>query len=129
MNKSQFKTLAVIIVPVVTILILAACNSPRTSSPSLADIAAGKQLFETNCATCHGTDGAGGNDIEGATAADIRFNALNDLYKGNWSLARNAILDGKDEEGGDMDAIMPRWRGRLSNKEVGEIIAYLQTLR
>jgi cytochrome c oxidase subunit 2 len=94
-----------------------------------AAIAAGKQLYQTYCASCHGANGAGGIKIGEATSADIRFTALNDMYSGDWSLAKRAILDGIDEEGEDLDAAMPRWRGQISDSDVSAIVQYLQTLK
>jgi cytochrome c oxidase cbb3-type subunit 3 len=114
-------------------MLLVACSNTTSAtnltSPAAAAIAQGQQLYLADCASCHGNDGAGGKNIEGATAADIRFNALNDMYKGDWSLAKQAILDGKDEEGEDLAAAMPRWRGRLSDSDVDAIVQYLQTLK
>lgn len=104
-------------------------SSQPSSDSSSAVVAAGEKLYQTNCAFCHGTNGAGGMKIGDSTATDIRFNALNDMYNGDWSLAEDAILDGKDEEGENLDEEMPRWKGKLSNTEVDNIIAYLQTLR
>lgn len=63
------------------------------------------------------------------TSPNIRLNELNDMYKGDWSLAKNAILDGKDEEGNDLDPVKPRWRGKLSDTQTNDIISYLQTLK
>ena len=108
---------------------MAACSGSKTTNPNHDEVAAGKQLYQSSCASCHGLDGVGGKNIEGTTATNIRYDALNDMYKGDWSLAKRAILDGKDEEGEDLAAIMPRWRNLLSDAEVDDIIAYLQTLR
>ena len=44
-------------------------------------------------------------------------------------MAKNAILDGKDEEGNDLDPAMPRWRDKTSDTQVNDIIAYLKTLK
>lgn len=127
--KLSYMMALVTIALVGTLSVMAACSNSKTASSNSEMVAAGKQLYETDCASCHGIDGAGGMKIGDATAADIRFNALDDMYNGDWSLAKDAILNGKDEEGEDLDDEMPLWKGKLSNTEVDDIIAYMKTLR
>ncbi len=131
LHKSHIVVSAVIMALVGIPLITAACGgtTQTTPTPNPTAVAVGKQLYDTNCASCHGDNGAGGKKIGDATSADIRFGPLNDMYNGDWSLAKGAILDGKDEEGEDLDAAMPRWRGKLSNEDVDNIIQYLKTLK
>lgn len=42
-------------------LAVAACGGGDSEESSPADVAAGKDLFAANCATCHGPEGAGGS--------------------------------------------------------------------
>jgi mono/diheme cytochrome c family protein len=130
--KRRYSFFVVLAGLAVSMLLVACSNASTTSNPPTPNataIAEGQQLYLANCASCHGTDGAGGKNIEGATAADIRFAALNEMYNGDWSLAKRAILDGKDEEGENLAAAMPRWRGKLSESQVDDIVQYLQTLK
>lgn len=99
-----------------------------TVAPASTAVAAGQELYQADCASCHKANGAGGLKLGEATAANVGFAALNDMYKGDWSMAKRAILDGKDEDGNPLDAAMPRWRGKLSDQEVADIVAFLQTL-
>lgn len=92
-------------------------------------VGAGRQLFRANCSPCHGTTGAGGVKIGEATSADLRQASLKPIYHNNARLLRRAILDGKDEEGGNLDRAMPRWEGKLARRQVDDIIAYLETLK
>jgi mono/diheme cytochrome c family protein len=110
-------------------LIVSACSSGNSSGSIAGDASSGQQLYQTDCASCHGVGGAGGTKIGDDTAPDIRFATLNDMYNGDWSLAKRAILDGKDEEGNALDPAMPRWSGKLSDAQVNDIIAFLQTLK
>ncbi|MDP2731130.1 MAG: c-type cytochrome [Dehalococcoidales bacterium] len=103
--------------------------SEPTPPSGTGTAATGKQLYDANCAACHGADGSGGLKIGEATAADVRFATLNDIYGGDWPIAKRAVLDGKDEDGEELEAAMPRWRGRLSDENVDAIIDYLQTLK
>ncbi len=100
------------------------------TGPSLDGVAAGQQLYTTDCASCHGADGAGGKTIGSTTAPNIQLRGLRGLKYGfSPMLESRAILDGKDESGGDLDPAMPRWRGKLSDADVYNIIAYLLTLQ
>ncbi len=97
-----------------------------TATPSAS--AAGRQLFVDKCSACHGDNAAGGYTMGGATSADIRWAKMGDTYKNDVSLVTNSILNGKDEQGKDLDPVMPHWQGKLTTDQVSGIIAYLQTL-
>jgi mono/diheme cytochrome c family protein len=90
---------------------------------------AGLELYEVNCAACHGPDGAGGLKIGSATSADIRSGRLATAYKNDDTLISRAILNGQDEQGKDLDPAMPRFQGKLTAPQVSQIIAYLKTLK
>jgi mono/diheme cytochrome c family protein len=90
---------------------------------------AGKQLFQANCSSCHGANGAGGIKVGDATSADLRQSKLEPAYRKNVKLLQRAILDGKDEDGGNLNQVMPRWKGKLTTRQVDNIIAYLKTLK
>lgn len=45
------------------------------------------------------------------------------------SMATRAILDGMDEDGEELDPMMPRFRGKLSDSQVSALVNYLQTLK
>ncbi len=124
---------------IVLVLILAACSggASTTTTSSSATAAAvstptaisGAQLYQQNCASCHGANGAGGLKIGGVTSPDIRGPALASTFNNDISLIKRAILDGKDEKGADLDTAMPRFRGSLSDDQLNAIISYLQTLK
>jgi mono/diheme cytochrome c family protein len=63
----------------------------------------------------------------GATSADLRWAKLGDMYHADVSLVTGAILNGKDQDGKDLDATMPRWQDKLTSQQVSDVIAYLQT--
>jgi mono/diheme cytochrome c family protein len=94
-----------------------------------ADPTSGQTLFQANCVTCHGKDAAGGNKVGDATAPDIRWTAIGDQFKNDPVLLRRAILNGKDEDGNDLDDAMPNFEGKLTNAQADDIVAYLQTLK
>ncbi|MCL4543004.1 MAG: cytochrome c [Chloroflexi bacterium] len=101
----------------------AASRASATGSP-----AAGKELYGTYCSTCHGPDAKGGIKLGDATSADIRWSAIGTRYHNDPALVSRAILQGLDEEGKPLDDVMPRWKGTLTTQQVGDLVAYLQTL-
>ena len=106
-------------------LVVASCGQSSQTTSN----AAGKQVYDTNCSNCHGSNGAGGIKIGNETAPDIRAKVMSGTFKNNDNLIRTAILNGKDEEGEDMDAAMPRFSGKLSEVDVTALIAYLKSLK
>lgn len=116
-------------VVVLSLLVLALVVplSSVLASGSVADATNGKALFQTNCASCHGTDASGGKKVGSATAPDIRWSAIGGDFK-TADLVQRAILQGKDETGAALDPAMPRFQGTLSDAQAADIAAYLQTL-
>jgi mono/diheme cytochrome c family protein len=54
-----------------------------------ADAATGAELFGSNCATCHGTTGAGGRNGAGVRGPDIRCTESHDFLE--------KVMNGDDE--------------------------------
>jgi len=78
----------------------------------------GRQLYETNCALCHGPAGEGGQlsikgpgFVSGGTLSGLTFDER---------VAK--ILRGRPLRG------MPRWKGKLTDAEIRKIAAYTQVL-
>lgn len=93
-----------------------------------ADSSAGKALFDSHCAVCHTKTGAGGLKVGSAVSADLRLPGLENAYHHNDALILRAILQGKDEEGGPLDMVMPHWKGELTAAQATEILSYVKTL-
>lgn len=83
------------------------------SSAGPADAAAGQELFETNCAVCHGTDGTA-----------VLPNAPH-FAKGERLEKTDAQLLASVSEGLN---VMPPWKGVLSDEEIREILTYVRSL-
>ena len=96
------------------------------STSASAGTVAGKTVYEANCMACHGPDAAGGLDLGNVKSADLRWSKLGKTYQGDLDLIRRAVLAGKNEQGRDLNAVMPRWQGKLSDAQVNAIIAYLE---
>ena len=120
---------------VTTLSVATACGngagatpSPATATPASAS-AQGAALFGQYCAGCHKQDGSGGVPFGAATSEDLRQPSLGPMYHGDAALLTRAVLEGKDEDGGDLDAAMPRFKGQLSESDAKAIVAYLGTLK
>ncbi|WP_297443849.1 cytochrome c [Acidocella sp.] len=99
------------------------------SSAAMAkNIQHGKELFLAHCSACHLASGAGGVHFGSAVSADLRAPGLETTYHNNDKLLLRAILDARDETDEPLDAPMPAWRGKLTQSDAQDIIAYLKTL-
>lgn len=82
-----------------------------------ADAAAmdlGSKLFTAWCADCHGDDGTGDKGVTNLTAGRFEYGASADAI-------RTTIRDGRD-------SMMPRMGGQYGEVELGQIVAYVETL-
>ncbi len=98
-----------------------------TMAQAAPNAEAGHKLFEMKCAVCHKADASGGMKLGKEVSADLQSPDLETAYHNDDAMIARAILDGKDEEGGDLAKIMPRWKGRLTPAQVDDLIAYLKT--
>ncbi|WP_174874868.1 c-type cytochrome [Vogesella oryzae] len=94
---------------------------------SAGDNSKGKELFQTNCAACHGEHGEGKHGVAPRLAGDAS----------RWSLKlfERAVLSGVDDNGRKLKLMMPHWQngsfkgdnGNAPSKE--EIAAIHQYLK
>jgi len=99
-----------------------------------ADAAAGKALFEANCASCHGTSGKGDGPVGAAlnppprdfTQGNFKFDADGDGTPGEDDDLKMVIKNGAMAYGGS--ALMAPWP-TLSDQQVQDIVAYIRTLK
>ncbi|MFL6648689.1 MAG: c-type cytochrome [Sulfurifustaceae bacterium] len=117
---------------------LAGCNrdeapSPSSTSltaplamPSLGSLNHGAQLFQEHCAQCHGPEAQGHPDWQtpGVVAAPPLNGTGNDWKRSRAQLIA-IIRDGTRRNG---EPVMPGWKGRLSDADIDDIVAWLQAL-
>src|SRR5512138_695789 len=112
----------------------AAPASVSVQMPATSTDLTGASLFQLSCSACHGQDRAGSKfEMDGQTieVPALAWDDLNKLYTTDPSRGSVpdqvalAITKGQDEEGSDMNAMMPRWSS-LSEAQVTSLVQYLQ---
>jgi cytochrome c oxidase cbb3-type subunit 3 len=81
-----------------------------------ADVAAGKALFEENCASCHGENAKGQTELGAPNLTDDIW-----LYGGDEATVINTITNARKGK-------MPTWEGRLSPALIKALAVYVHTL-
>lgn len=76
------------------------------------DLANGAKVFEANCAACH----MGGRNVVNASKT-LRKDALEKYGMASVDAIQNQVTNGKNA--------MPAFRGRLSDKQIGDVAAYV----
>lgn len=100
----------------------------------LTDVEArGRQLYQANCAACHGTKGEGQANWKSARADGTRPAPPHDPSGHTWHHP-DAVLFGIVRAGGTYDAppgypaTMPGFRGALTDVQIVEVLAYVKTM-
>ena len=105
--------LATVIVSLFAFLVVA-------STARAADLAAAKKVFEERCAKCHGLTGKG----DGPKAKTLKkkprdYTNAAEMGKLTDDQLKKEVLDGKKP--------MPAFRGKIDEKTVNDLIAYVRT--
>jgi mono/diheme cytochrome c family protein len=111
-------------------------GGPGSAIDLTGDANSGKQIFATNCQTCHNTEGKGGISNPGSTDGTVP--ALNPIdptlisadpktYATNLDLF---IEHGSTPEGGSPTFSMPAWGDKkaLTPQQIADVIAYVMSL-
>jgi mono/diheme cytochrome c family protein len=104
------------------------------SAAPAAVAAAGKTIFTTNCASCHGESGKGDGPVGAAlqppprdfTVGDFKFDTDGDGEAGTDADLKNVITQGAAAFGGS--PLMAPWP-TLSDDDVANVIVYIRSLK
>jgi mono/diheme cytochrome c family protein len=121
-----------------SLALLAACGDDRraTSSPGAvgrpldpARVARGEAVYSTHCAVCHGPRGAGLSGDWRKTGPDGKYPPppLDDsahAWHHPTEVLRRVIRKGSPPGMGNM----PAWEGKLSEREIDEVVVYIKSL-
>jgi mono/diheme cytochrome c family protein len=121
------------------LVLLAACSKePAPAVPAVsmrnfepASVARGAALFEQNCAQCHGPQAQGHPDWQ--TPSSGEFSAAPPLNgSGNdWKRTRAelaaTVRNGVRRKTDKVD-VMPSWKGRLSDRDIEDMVNWMQSL-
>lgn len=94
---------------------LVVLTASPVSAQTNGDPAAGREVFEANCAMCHGQDASGMMGMHPSLRGAVERLSL----EGVAVTIRN---------GRDTNPPMPAFEGRLGDQEIEDVIAYLDTL-
>jgi mono/diheme cytochrome c family protein len=86
---------------------------------------AGAEIYEVNCATCHGAEGKG--DGPAAVGLDPQPASLADAHM--MEEMNDGVLFWRVSEGGMMEpfnSVMPAWKDTLSEDEIWQVITYVR---
>jgi cytochrome c oxidase cbb3-type subunit 2 len=91
-------------------------------------VAAGKELYEENCAMCHGEDGEG--DIGPSLVDDIFLYEEGDLPDDDYfEIINNGTEEGDVEEGRTARGGMPEFSDMMGRDEIWSVITYIRSLK
>lgn len=98
----------------------------EVAPPSLAALNRGARLFQEHCAQCHGPEAQGHPDWQtpGVVAAPPLNGTGNDWKRSHTELV-GVIQNGASRNG---VSVMPAWKGRLSEPEIADVVAWFQAL-
>lgn len=109
----------------------AVTGRPNWSGPGTVDVTHGRQLYAAHCQACHG-DRQGRGKIPDAPFHGPGGHTWSHSDRDLMSI----ILNGSDRPGGtpqrnygapENTPHMPAWKGRLSERDIRDILAYLKT--
>jgi len=87
-----------------------------------ADFTRGKGVYQRNCQNCHGVGGWGdGPDAQALKIAPANFHRFSSFLKSDEELLRTI-------EHGVVFSPMHSWRGRLTDGEMQDVVAYVRLL-
>lgn len=117
------------------VLFLTACSKKEQEAPSakpsermasLESLARGARLYQEHCAQCHGPEAQGHPDWQNPqVVAAPPLNGSGNEWKRSKRELVAIIQNGATRR---EELVMPGWKGRLSDQEMEDIVAWFQAL-
>jgi mono/diheme cytochrome c family protein len=102
--------------------VVSTASIPLWAQDYPADVSRGKSVYERHCAACHGAQGYGdGPNAFLLTIAPANFHRPGSFLKSDEALLR--VI-----EHGGVFSPMHSWRGRLTDGEMQDVLAYIRVL-
>jgi mono/diheme cytochrome c family protein len=105
-----------------TLAIMLFASIPVRAQDYPADISRGKLIYARHCAACHGTQGHG----DGPNAVLLKIAPANFHRPGSYLKSDETLL--RMIEHGGVFSPMHSWRGRLTDGEMQDVLAYIRVL-
>jgi mono/diheme cytochrome c family protein len=102
---------------------IATPDPTNPTSPTVDSIARGRQAYLNNCAACHGAEARGGGPMAGTTQVPPPALTGPSSHLGVHSDGELFRIIGNGLPGG-----MPSWAGKLSEREIWDVINFLRSL-
>lgn len=80
------------------------------------DLKRAQEVFEVNCASCHGSDAKGNRVVGAPNLIDAIW-----LYGSDYNTIYNVIYNGRN-------GVMPYWKGKLTDSEIKAVAIYVHQL-
>jgi cytochrome c oxidase subunit 2 len=99
------------------------------SAPSAADITGGQTLFtQEGCSGCHIAGGGGaGPSLTGVFGSQVQL-ASGQTVTADEAYVRESILNPTAKVVQGFQPIMPSFQGKLSDAQINQLIAYIQSI-
>jgi mono/diheme cytochrome c family protein len=118
-----------IIVLLMTILALTACDNAPEAQAQNQQVATGKQVFQDNCQTCHGVNARGAVKDWQKKGADGKFPAPPlDGSAHAWHHNMKALLGTVNRGGIPLGGTMPAFKDTLTEDQKIAVLVYIQSL-
>jgi len=105
-------------------------EAAKIKNPVAADaasIAAGREIYQRYCASCHGADGKGG--IVNSLVEDRGGPPTPDLTDDQWDFgSSDGEIFSAVKNGTPPDLFMGPWDGRLTDTEIWNVVNYVRSL-
>ncbi len=102
-----------------TLVFVAAIAFGLPTPAAFADSQAGAALYKTKCAMCHGAEGKG--DTAMVKTLKLKDLSSDDVQNVHDSEMKTLIENGKGK--------MPAFKGKLTDKQIGDLIQFIRTLK